>query len=65
MPYKCETFRGCRTAIPLPFLKVSNQYTMPYGFYGCPNEQNLMCELYPYSQIGSHIRMPFGEPHNR
>ena len=51
-----ETFRDCRTTIPLSFLKVSNLYTIPCGFYGSPNEQNRMCELCTFSQIRSHIK---------
>ena len=47
----CETFGNCRTTIPLTFLKVSNLYTIPCGFYGPPNEQNWMCELCMFSQI--------------
>ena len=37
------------------FLKVSNLYATPCGFYGSPNEQNRMCELCIFSQIWSHL----------
>ena len=50
-----ETFRNCRTPIPLSALKVSNLYTIHFGFYGSPNVQHQMCELCMFSQIQSHI----------
>ena len=55
MTDRCETFRDCRTTIPLSFLKVSNRYTIACSFYGSPNEQNRMSELCTFSQIWSHI----------
>ena len=55
MTDSCETFRDCRTTIPLSSLKVSNLYTIACGFYGSPNEQNRMCEQGTFSQIRSHI----------
>ena len=54
-----ETFRDCRTTIPSSLLKVSNLYTIPYGFCGFPNDQNRMCELYTFSQIRSHSYVLF------
>ena len=54
---RCETFRNCRTTIPLWLLKVSHLYTIPCSFYESPNEQNRMCELCTFSQIRSHIYM--------
>ena len=56
MTDRCETFRDCRTTIPLLSLKVSNCYTIACSFYGSPNEQNRMYELCTFSQIRSHIR---------
>ena len=50
----CETFRDQRTTSPLSSVKVSNQYTIHYGFYRSPNEKNWMCELCTFSQIWSH-----------
>ena len=50
---KFQTFRNCRTTIPLSLLNVSGQYTVPYGFYESPNAQNWMCELCTFSQIRS------------
>ena len=41
-------------AIPLAFLKVSNLYAIPCGFYGYPNEQSWMCDLCMFTQILSH-----------
>ena len=35
-------------AILLLFPKISNLYTIPCGFYGSPNAQNWMCELYAH-----------------
>ena len=54
----CETFRDCRTAIPLSSLKVSCLDTISCGLYESPNEQNWMCELCTFSQIQS--QMVFG-----
>ena len=54
---RCETSTGCRTTIPLSFLKVSHLNTIPCDFYESPNEQNRMCELCTFSQIRSHIYM--------
>ena len=54
---RCATFRDCRTIIPLSSLKVSYLYTIPFGLYESPNEQNRMCELCTFSQIRSHLFM--------
>ena len=59
MTDRCETFRICRNTIPLSSLKVSNLYTVAFGFYGSSNEQNRMCELCTFSQIQSHIEVKF------
>ena len=50
-----ETFRDCRTTIPLCFLKISILYTIHCGFYRSPNTQNQMCELCTFSQIRSNF----------
>ena len=42
---RCETFRDCRTTIPLSYLKISTLCTIHCGFYGPRNTQNRMCEL--------------------
>ena len=36
---KFQTFRNCRTTIPLSFLKLLGQNIVPYGFYESPNAQ--------------------------
>ena len=54
---KCDTFRDCRTAISLSFLKVSHLHTILCGLYESPNEQNRMCELCTFSQIWSQIML--------
>ena len=49
-----ETFRDCRTTIPLSSLKISYLHTIHCGFYRSPNTQNQMYELCIFSQIWSH-----------
>ena len=51
----CETFRDCRTTIPLAVLKVSTLCIIHCDFYGYSNTQNPICELCTFSQIWSHI----------
>ena len=51
---RCATLRDCRTTISLSSLKVSYLYTIPYGNYESPNEQNGMRELCMFSQMRSH-----------
>ena len=53
MTDKCDTFRDCRTTIPLSFLKVSNLYVILSGFYGSSNVKNWMCELCKSSHIST------------
>ena len=53
--YGCETFKDCRTTIPLSSLKVSTLCIIRCDFYGSLNTQNWMCELCTFSQIRSHI----------
>ena len=55
MRYRCETFRDCRTTIPLSSLKFPNLNSISCSFYWFPNKQNLMCELCRFLQIQSHI----------
>ena len=55
MTDKCKIFKDCRTAILLPYLKISTLCTIPCGFYASPNAQNRMCELCTFSQIQSQI----------
>ena len=42
---RCETFRDCRTTIPLSSLKVSTLFSIHCGLYGSANTQNRMCEV--------------------
>ena len=50
-----QTFRNCRTTIPLLSLKISTLYIILYGYYESPNAQNRMCELCTFSQIQSQL----------
>ena len=51
MTDRYETFRDIRTTVTLFSMKFVNLHTIPYDFYGSPNEQNWMCELHSYSYI--------------
>ena len=51
---RCETFRDCRTIIPLSSLKISSLCIIHCGFYGSLNTQNRMCELCTFPKSG-HI----------
>ena len=53
-----EFLKDCTTSIPLLSLELSNFYTIHCGFYGSLNEQNWICELCTFSQIGPHIKPP-------
>ena len=51
-----ESFRDCRTTIPLIALKVSTLCTIHSDFIRrYPNTQNWMRKLWTFSQIQSHI----------
>ena len=46
-----ETFRDCRTNIPLSLLKISNLYIISCAVYGSSNVEYQMCELCTFSKI--------------
>ena len=54
MTDRSDTFRDCRITIALSFLKVSNLYTIPCGFYGSPNGQ-IGCVKYACFPKSGHI----------